>query len=426
MTVDRDFQKSVLSNGIRVLTEKHPHSRAVSVGFWVLTGSRDEDTKTYGISHLLEHLVFKGTKTKSTYEIAKYLEQYGGDLNAHTTKEYTCYHALVLKDHWLKACEILSDLVSNMSLSAHDFKNEKGVVLQEIGMTDDQPEEQSFDMFFEKSLTGNPIGKPILGTLKSIAELKYSQVREYYKERYAANQLIISAAGNIEHDELVTAVEKLLKSKKKTSWQPERKKPKLSPIREAIEKDTEQVQFIFGWPSATFRDKHRFEAVIVNALLGGGMSSRLFQSVREKKGLAYSIESYLNTFTDYGLMTVSGSAEAKNIEPLAKVVRSELIKLRDKGLSRKDLDMFKTQVVGVILLGTDEIENRMNSLGVNEMVFGRYRSVDDVVQEIQDVSLRSINEYIDKYFHYETTAGLIYGQGVEKMDWWKEYDLCKK
>lgn len=419
----KNFQKTILKNGVRVVTEKHPHSKAISIGFWILTGSRDEGAADFGVSHFLEHLVFKGTKTKSAFEIAKYLEQYGGDLNAFTTKEYTCYHALVLSDHWKKSCEILSDLVCNMSINNKDFTNEKGVILQEIGMSDDEYEEQAMDIFFEKTFKNNPLGRPILGDIKSVSNMKLSQLKANYKVRYSADQIIVTASGNLDHEELAKYLEKLLKNKKTSTWKTKRKKPQFYPVREVVEKETEQVQFLLAWPTVTFKSHFRFEAVVLSALLGGGMSSRLFQSAREKKGLVYNIESNLNTFTDVGIMIISGSGETKNIEPLFQVIKKELLKIKENGVSKKDLEMFKTQICGTILLGSDEIENRMTSLAVNEMIFGKYKSVEQVIEEINKVSVKSMNEFIKKHCQFDKTSGLLYGDKVSEMTWWKDYQI---
>lgn len=410
-----------------MVTEDHPNSRAIAIGVWVLTGTRDENSEQAGISHLLEHLVFKGTKTRNAYQIAKSLEEVGGDLNAYTTKEYTCYHALVLKDHWEKALEVLCDLVSNMKVSSADYKTEKGVILQEIAMTDDSHEEIAHDLFFERALKNHNLGKPILGTVASVAKMSQRDVMAYYKKNYSGSNIIVSAAGNLEHDKFTKLTEKLLKTKKKTKLIIDRQKPKFHPIREVVEKQSEQVHFLMGLPSITFRDKYRFEAYIVNALLGGGMTSRLYQSVREKRGLVYTIYSSLNTFSDFGMMLVYAATESKNIPKLTNTVKKELQKLRDQGVKDSDTKLYKTQVTGSILLGTDDVENRMTSLGVNEMVFEKYKPVDEVIEEIQQVNTQTVNEYIDRNFDLSRTAGLIYGGGAgELTDWWKDLDLCKK
>lgn len=425
MPIQSRFNKTILSNGVRVVTEDHPFSNAVSIGLWVNVGTRDEDPKLMGISHFLEHLVFKGTKTRNSFEIAKELEEVGGELNAYTTKEYTCYHALVLKDHWYKALDVLCDLACNMSLTKEDFKNEKAVILQELAMSDDDHEEVAHDLFFEKSLGHNPLGWPILGRIGTVAQMTQAKINSYYKEKYNGSQIIISAAGNLQHDKFVVAIERLLKSKKTSRKKVVRQKPQLKRTMDVVEKPTEQIQFILGMQATTFKDQYRFESYIVNALLGGGMTSRLFQNVREKKGLSYNIGSSLNTFTDFGMIIVHASTEKENLKELASTVKKSLVDIKTKGIKKKELDLFKTQVIGQILLGAEDVESRMTSLGVNEMVFENYRPVDEIVELISKVDLHSTHEYIDKKFDLSRVAGLLYGGGASEFEsYWKELELC--
>jgi predicted Zn-dependent peptidase len=418
------FQKSELDNGIRVLSEQHPMSRAVSMGIWVLTGTRDEAENEAGISHLLEHLVFKGTKTRSAYQIAKSLEALGGDLNAYTTREYTCYHALVLKDHWEKALDVLCDLITNMDISTQDFRLEKGVILQEIAMTDDAPEDLIYDVFFEKTYAGNPVALPILGSVKSVASMSQKKVTDYYKSRYTGRNVILTAAGDIDHRVLMEAVEKRLAKKKKAHFKAQRQRPRWKISRSAIEKSSEQIHMVMGLPAASFRDPQRFESFIVNTLLGGGMTSKLYQSVREKKGLVYAIHSMLNTFVDSGSMMIYAGTDLKSTRKVTEIISKELRKLKTKGISKSDVDLFKTQVVGSILLGSDDIENRMTSMAVNEMVFGEYRSVDSVIQQIERVTQASVNEFIESQFDLEKISGVLMGAGVDSLhDWWKNFEF---
>lgn len=419
------FKKTVLPNGIRVVSEFHPQARAVSLGLWVETGTRHEGPGQDGISHLIEHLVFKGTKTRTAYQIVRSLEALGGELNAFTSKEHTCYHALVLRDHWETALDVVADLVSNMKISAKDFKLEKGVILQEIAMAEDNHEDIIYDLLFENVYGKHPLSRPILGTVKSIAEMKMSSVNDYYRERYAGNALVVSAAGNIDHEELVAATAKLLKGKKKSRVRAKRQPaPRWRPVRKVVEKDGEQVHCLWAFPTASFKDRDRFEAFILNAALGGGMTSRLYQAVRERKGLVYNIHSSLNTFHDAGMICIYAGAELDNVREVGEIVAHEVRKLQKNGLPKSDIEMFKTQVVGGILLGSDDIENRMNSIGINEMVFGRYRSVDEIVAEIQAIDENRVHKYLRERMHPDKMAGIALGPGVRDIaDWWKELEF---
>jgi predicted Zn-dependent peptidase len=302
--METKFKKSELSNGIRVVSEMHPGSCAVSISIWVLTGTRDEASTDAGISHLLEHLVFKGTKTRSAYQIAKSLEALGGELNAYTTRENTCYHALVLKDHWEEALDVLADLVNNMHLNRKDFALEKSVILQEIAMSEDSHEEIIYDILYDQVYGQHPLGRSILGTPASITKMKQSQVMNYYKKTYAGENLIVSAAGCIDHSELVDGIQKRLGGKKPIDLDLPRRSPRWLKRRHVVEKQAEQVHMLIGLPTASFKDKNRFEAVITNTLLGGGMTSKLYQSVRERRGLVYTIHSSLNTHIDSGILTI--------------------------------------------------------------------------------------------------------------------------
>lgn len=406
------------------MSELHPGSRAVSMGIWVLTGTRDETPEVAGISHLLEHLVFKGTKNRSAYQIAKSLEALGGELNAYTTREYTCYHALVLKDHWEKALDVLADLVSNMKLVQKEFDLEKGVILQEIAMSEDSHEDMVYDVFYEQVYGKHPLGRPILGTPVSVARMKQTQVMDYYRRNYTGKNIIISASGCINHDELMAGIQKRLGAKKKSELKNTRRVPRWLTRRHVVEKQAEQVHMLLGFPTASFQDKHRFEAVVTNTLLGGGMTSKLYQSVREKRGLVYSIHSSLNTNIDSGMLTIYAGTEAKNARKVGDLISKEFAKIRKQGVTKADVEMCKTQIIGSILLGSDDIENRMTSLAVNEMVFGKYRAVESVIEEIKAVTVDSVNHYIRHELDLDKASGVLLGPEVKSLEsWWNDLKL---
>lgn len=412
------FKKTVLKNGIRVVSEMHSESRAASIGVWVTTGTRDEEPGDEGISHFLEHMVFKGTKSRSAYQISKSLEALGGELNAFTTRENTCYHALVLKDHWRKALDVLADLSNNMELNRSDFQLEKSVILQEISMGDDNLEELIYDEYLARCLPKHPLGRPILGTTESVSKMTQKQIQAYYKERYSGNNMIVAAAGNIDHTELVEAVESLLGKKPKRRLKFPRTKPKHRAFRDVIEKQTEQLHLLLGMPCASFKDRDRFEAFIVNALLGGGMTSKLYQSVREKRGLVYSVYSSLNTFEDFGIINIYASCEKANMKAVIRTISSELRRVKRNGITQGELDLFKTQVVGSLLLGADDIDNRMQSIGVNEMVFKKYKPVDEIIEEINAVTVSSVNQYVKKTFDFDNLGAVLMGGGAEELREW--------
>ena len=406
------FRKTKMDNGVTLVTESHPYQQSVSVGFFENTGSRDESQKLMGISHFLEHMVFKGTKSRSTFEIAKSLEAVGGDLNAYTTKEYTCYHALALKEHLPLCLDVLYDLTENALLGAEDTKTERGVIEQEIDMGKESVEEYIFDMFFELAYAKHPLGYPILGTKSSLKKMTSKDLREYYQSRYGGKNQVISVTGAVDHDEILKLLSKLKNKKEKPPVKrvdAKRKAPRWKPFREFEHRDSEQVHLLMGFPSCSFKDSTRFDSYIADSLLGGGMTSRLYQKIREDKGLAYSVYSQLQSFNDCGMLMIYAGTAPENAEQALKIIRKEMEKLVKEGISSSLVKFFKTQVKGNILLGSDDMENRMNSLGINEMVYGRYRPVKEIIDEIDKVSVKSVNDYIEKYWHWSKSSLLVMG-----------------
>jgi predicted Zn-dependent peptidase len=405
-----NFRKSKLSNGVVVVTETHPTSRAMSAGFWVGVGTRDEPHGLGGIAHFTEHLVFRGSRQRSGFELALALDAVGGELNAYTSRESVCFHATALKDDCELVLDVLCDLVSEASFPAKEYEREREVVLQEILMTEDNPEELAFDLFFEKAYGRNLLGSPILGTAKSLSNIKRSDVQNYYSSYFGGRNLSISISGNIDHDRCVEYLEKRLKKHRGHVRPKPRRQATMKSFCEFIEKDSEQNQILVGIETTSYKSERRFEAFILNALLGGGMTSKLYQTIREKQGLAYSIYSQLTTFTDTGMVTVYAGTDAKFSRKVLELILKELEKLKKRRVSKAEVDLFKKQVRGSILLGADDIENRMQSLGINEMVFGEYRSVDRVIFELDSVTVDSMNAFIEKEMNLDKLSILVLGR----------------
>lgn len=401
-----------------MVSEYHPHSKSVALGVWVLTGTRDEDPEEIGISHFVEHLVFKGTKKRNAYQIARSLESLGGELNAYTTREQTTYHCTVLKEDWKIGLEVLSDLVCNMKISKKDFELEKKVVLQEIQMSDDSPEEIIYDYLFEHCYANHPLGRQILGKSDTLSKMTQKKVYDFYKKFYQGSNLIVSAAGPLEHDALVIEAQKMFRTRKIFDVPNVRRAPRWKAARKFYDDDSEQVHILLALPATSFHDKYRFEAFIVNSLLGGGMTSKLYQAVREKQGLAYSVFSSLNTQVDCGNITIYAGTDPTKVKKVISIIKDELLKIKKDGIKKSDLDLFKTQVRGQLLMGSDDIENRMTSLGVNEMIFADYRSVEKVIQEVEAVSEKSIKMYLKEHFDLEKMAVILMGPHVSKMKPW--------
>ncbi len=393
------FEKTVLDNGIRVLSENHADSKCVVTGFWINSGTRHETREQMGISHLLEHMVFKGTEKYSPLQLALAMEARGGDINAFTAREHTCFHTTSLKEDLDLSVDVLAQLCAFAKFSDKEFEKEKRVVQQEILMCADDLEEYVYDLYFEKIFPDSPLGFQILGNMETVDKLSLNDIQNYYDTHFVPENMIVTAAGAVDHKALVKEVEKGFSQKtwKNKSYQAKLEAPVHKPINDFFKKDCEQFHIVMGFPTCAFSDEDRFNAYVVNTALGGGMTSKLYQKIREDRGLVYSVFSMLNTFVDTGLQTIYAGTERKHAAEVIDLISKEVDELRKNGLSQDEIELYKTQAKGQIVIGGEDIDNRMNSIAVNEMVFGEYRPVDKVISEIDEVTADSVKNYIDKY-----------------------------
>jgi predicted Zn-dependent peptidase len=403
------YKKSTLDNGVRVITEHHPFSRSVCAGITVDLGSRDESEDLAGAAHFVEHMVFKGTETRDAYEIARSLEAVGGDLNAYTSKEQTCFHATCLKEDLPMALDLLSDLMSNAQFDANDFKKEREVILQEMNMVGDELDEYAYDLFFSNIYKKHELGRPILGTQKSLVGTSRSKLYDFYLKRYHGHNMIVSVAGNVDHEFVCEALRRTLNLRRRSITLPERKKPHWRPFALAERRDSEQAHVIIGLQAPHHKDKLRYESYILNALLGGGMTSRLYQKIREKQGLSYTVYSMLQSFVDSGVLTIYAGTSGKHVPTVVGTIMRELESLTKRGVSSSELKFFKKQVIGAFLLDADDVESRMNSITHNEAVFNAYKSVEETIRDIEAVSVDSLTQYIKKYIDLEKVGMLVVG-----------------
>ena len=391
-------------------------SRAVSCGIWVTKGTRDEAPDEAGLAHFIEHMVFKRTKNRNAYEISRDMEAVGGELNAFTSREHTSFVTHSLQEHLGLSLDVLSDLVARPVFDNEDIKKEKQVVIQEIHMADEQLEDAIYDRYFRNTLGKDPLALPILGTQKTISSMKRSQVVDFHKRHYSSSNLVVSVAGQVDHSEVVDLVKEHLKgvTRSKPTAAKEKKVPELLPFREVIRKPSEQAHVLIGFPAADYTSELRFEGSIVNTALGGGMTSRLYQSVREDRGLAYTVYSSVVAFDDVGMNLIYAGTEPKKSPEVVELILKELRQMKKKGFTAAELEFFKRQVKGQVLLGADDIENRMHSLAVNDMIFGKYRSVDDVIADIDKITRDTVHEYIEQYFDFDKMGILVMGAVPEK------------
>lgn len=403
------YKKTVLDNGVRVLTEHHPLSRSVCAGIFVDLGTRDEPDDMVGAAHFIEHMVFKGTETRDAYEIAKSLEAVGGDLNAYTTREQTCFHATSLKEHLSLSLDVLSDLMSNAQFDINDFKKEREVIIQEINMSTDELDDYIFDLAFEASFRGHELGRSILGTLKTLSQTTRKKLMDFYNRRYQGENMIVCVAGHVDHEAVVDNLSRTLSLRRRPVQIAPRKKPSFKQFSKVISKQSEQTHVLLAFPAVSMRDRLRYESYIANAALGGGMTSRLYQKIREKHGLAYTVYSYLQPFSDIGVQMVYAGTSTKHLKKVIHSMAFEVEAMNRKGLTKSELEFYKTQVVGSLVLEADDIENRMNALGYNEMTFKEYRSVDQTIIDLQKVTVDSLNIYLKKYFDTSRAGVIVIG-----------------
>jgi predicted Zn-dependent peptidase len=390
---DEAVTRTVLPGGLRVITESLPSVRSAAFGIWAGIGSRDEDQAHAGATHYLEHLLFKGTPKRTALEISATMDEVGGELNAFTGKEYTCYYARVLDADLPLAIDVLSDMVTSSLIEPKDVDAERGVILEEIAMNDDDPSDSVHEAFVAKLFGDTPLGRPILGTINSINSITREQIAEHYHARYTPPDLVVAAAGNLEHGPVVEAVRQSFSHVLSGDAAPAG--PRLGGSSEVAEAATgvrlvsrgiEQANLILGCEGLSRIDERRFALGVLNAALGGGMSSRLFQEVREKRGLAYSVYSFSSQHADTGIWGVYVGCLPSKADEVLAICRDEIAKVVSGGLDDAELERGKGQLRGSIVLGLEDPSSRMSRLGKAELAYPRLEPVDEIIASISAVT----------------------------------------
>ncbi len=404
------YRKTVLRNGIRVVTEMIPYVRSVSLGVWANVGSRDESPAQNGISHFLEHMVFKGTKSRSVRDIAQSLESLGGYLNAFTTKEQTCFYARVLDVHVDEAMDVLADLVQNGTFKKEELEKEKNVVIEELKNAEDDPEDIIHD-YFEKALfPTHSIGYPIIGTEENLLRFKRDDLLEHIGAHYHPTRIVVAAAGNIEHDYLVRLVERYLKNLPADAFSETRTQGPTSSEHNTFceyPRPIKQAHICLGTVGYSIKHRDRYPLMVMNALLGEGMSSRLYQNIREKYGFAYSVYSYTNLMSDTGVFGTYIATDEKNIDNSIELIQKELAKLKAKPVSKAELDRTKSQIKGVMMLGLENMSGRMMRLGSSELYFESFTSLDTILKKVDAVTSEAIQHAANDLFREERFSTVI-------------------
>jgi predicted Zn-dependent peptidase len=406
----RDIQKRVLPNGLVVLTETMSHVRSVSVGVWIRTGSRREVPEENGLAHFMEHMVFKGTERRSAEAIAREMDSVGGMLDAFTSKEQICFNAKVLDEHLPIAFDIIADLVLRPKFDSEDVKKERQVVLEEIKMDLDNPEYLLHDIFTRGFWPEHPLGRPILGTPETVRTFSRDALRKRFQNWFAPDRLVLSAAGNVTHERVLELVEREFGGLRPAGQLEDGAAPSTNaPIHLEAKRDLEQVHVCIGVPSVPLAHQRRFAVAVMNNLLGGGMSSRLFQNIREKQGLAYAVFSELTPYSDAGMMTVYAGTAAETVGQVIDLTIKEFRALKESPVTEEELRRSKNHLKGSLMLSLESTSARMSNLARQEMYFDRFYSMDELLEKIEQVTVEDIQILANEFFHTESIAVTVLG-----------------
>lgn len=408
------IRRTELGSGLRVVTERMPGVRSVALGFWVLAGSRDEPPPISGSSHFLEHLLFKGTKTRSARDIAEAFDAVGGDVNAFTAKEYTCFYSRIRDRDLPMAVDHLSDMLQRSVLKEADFESEKRVILEEINIHEDTPDDLIHDLFTETLWPNHPLGRPVLGTKKSIRSATREQVRRFYRKRYVPGNLVVVAAGNLHHEQLLDLLSSSMETGRirregPATWNVRKAgRPPVPSGRLVVRKrDTEQAHICVGTSGLSRTDADRFAFGVVNNAIGGGMSSRLFQEVREKRGLAYSVYSYHSMYAEAGIFSAYAGTTPARAKAVLGLVRAQLEEVAEKGLGPDEFERAKGHMRGSLVLSLEDPGGRMSRLGKSEISHGETLTVNQLLARIAAVTPEDANRAAERVLSQPMTTTVL-------------------
>ncbi len=407
------FLNKTLSNGIRVIAEQLPHFKSVSIGVWVKTGSSCETEEENGISHFIEHMFFKGTDKRSAKDIAADMDKIGGQINAFTSKECTCFHAKVMSEKIDIAIDVLSDIIINSVFDKTEMEKEKGVVIEEINMSNDNPEDLAHEMMSVTYFMGNPLSKKIVGTAKNVKGFTREDILKYMDVHYFPENMVISAAGSFDEAGLFDELEKRFSNFKNDNiMRPSDKcfcdlKPEKRFL--AIKRDIEQVHICLAMPGFSYSDKRRYALSSLNNMLGGSMSSRLFQKIREERGLVYSVFSYPSVYTKAGMFSIYAGTSAEFAEEVTRLVLEELKKIKNEGIPEEEFLQSKEQLRGNYILSIESTSTIMNNIGKSLLLLNEVKSDDEILSEIANVKMEDVKAVVDDIFTLDKLTGVYVG-----------------
>ncbi len=402
------IKKEEFGNGIRVIHEHMPHMRSVAIGVWIDVGSVDEEADEAGVAHFIEHMLFKGTSSRTARMIAEEFDQIGGDVNAFTSKEHTCFFTTVLSEHANKALEILEDMIFRSTFDENEIAKEKLVVLEELAAVEDTPDDDVQEYLWAAMYPEDPVGRPILGSERTITAFTKEKIEQFMERCYRPARIVVSVAGNYDR-QLIQYIETLFDSRSSNPLPKEQhvELPTYHPNRYKKSKEIEQGHLCLGFPGLPANDERMYDLVILDSIIGGAMSSRLFQEVREERGLAYSIYSYYTAYANVGAFIIYGGTSPEKVTELNEVIHAVIQSILKKGVTPREVENAKQQVIGGFLLGLESTESRMYRNGNNELVHGRHEETDDIVAKIEAVTPVQVHEIAEVIFSHPHAVSLI-------------------
>lgn len=415
------LEKTILDNGIRIITEKMPEVRSATLGVWVNVGSRHDPRGREGMAHFTEHMLFKGTSRRSALEIAKEIDALGGVLNAQTAKEYTVYYTRVLDEYLGKASDVLFDLFLESLINQDEMEKEKKVVVQEIRMTEDTPDDYITDLFAEAFFQESALGIPILGSVDSVGSISRADILDILSDLYSPESIVVAAVGNLDHHQLVDLAAPRFKDlNARAGMKPEADRPPVfSGKTRVFNRDIEQVHITIGTPGSSMEDEARWPYIVLNTMLGGSMSSMLFQEAREKLGLVYSIYSYMSSYRDCGVLATYAATTPDHVRQTIDVIAQQMEKIKKGDFGGISIEDIKTQIKGNLLLSRESTVNRMSSLAKNEIYYGREVPVEEVIRNIEQVSASDVVDLACRIFQRSkitmVTLGKLDEEGVGEI-----------
>lgn len=418
-------KKFILNNGIKVITKNIPHIRSVSIGFWVGTGSSIEIDTNNGISHFIEHMLFKGTYDRNAKDIASTIDSIGGQLNAFTSKEYTCYYSRVLDNHIKIAIDVLSDMILNSKINENDITKEQSVVIEEINMYEDSPEDVVYDLLSKTVFEGHSLSLPILGSHSTVKSLNKGQIIDFMDKNYNPNNMVISVVGSFNDNDLINILnEKIGFWKSNYNKKARMIKPKFNSSFAYKAKDIEQIHLCIGYNGVSNNEEELYPLLIMNNIFGGSMSSRLFQTIREDNGLTYSIYSHPNFYNDFGLFNIYVSLNPSQLDSVYKLIAKEIKKISKESISSRELVTSKEQLKGNYILGLESTGSIMTMLGKSELFDKKIKTPDEIIAKIDNVAISDINNVIDKVFKRNEVSMALVGK-IDENQIKNQYEIIK-